>query len=442
MPEPETSASAPAADAFSWRTVHGVLVVLVLAVFLFSLREILNPFLIFLLLLFLVSPQAGTRYHVLLVSATAVLTLVWLLETTGFLLAPFLLALVLAYVLHPLVSMIERLPRVSRSLAVFLLTLPLLLAITLLVLWGIPALAREVAGFIETIPALIRTGVEWLERRQADLVRLDVRYLDEDVLLERVRAIRPEAVVAWLQERQAEMAQRAWRGILGVGRGVGSVLTIVSYVFLTPILVFYLLRDWKRITTSLAELVPPGERGRVLGFFREYDRLLAAYLRGQLLAAALVGLFTWLGLRILDFPNALLIGVVAGVFNVVPYLGLVVSLLPAVVIALFSGDPLLAFGKIALVFTAVQILDGSVIGPKIVGEAVELHPVWVILALAVAGYFFGFVGLLIAVPLAVLVKLLVTSALARYRGSRLFQGEPVLATAPALDPAPGERAEP
>jgi predicted PurR-regulated permease PerM len=435
MPESRTAPAEPM-ESFSWRTIHGVVVLLVLGLFFFSLRGMLNPFLLFLLFLFLISPQAGSRQHVLLVSATGVLTLIWLLQTTGSLLAPFFLAVVLAYVLRPLARSLEA-RGLSRTAAVFLLMLPGFVGMALVVGVGIPALAGEVADFIRSVPGYLQAGVAWAERMQLRLARSDIPLVDEEDLIARLRTMRPETVTAYLQERQEELVRRGWQAVLGVGRGVGSVLNLLSYVFLTPILTFYLVRDWDRITGSLAGLVPPGSQERVGSFFREYDRLVAGYLRGQLLAAAIVGVLTWAGFLLVGFPYALLLGLVAGVFNVIPYMGLVASLIPALFIAFFTGDPLLSLGKIALVFTVVQVLDGSVIGPKIVGEAVGLHPVWVILALAVSGYFFGFVGLLIAVPLAVLVKLLIVSALTRYRGSRFFHaGEVKVATGEPLPPAP------
>jgi predicted PurR-regulated permease PerM len=204
---------------------------------------------------------------------------------------------------------------------------------------------------------------------------------------------------------------------------LGTVLTLLGYVFLTPILTFYLLRDWPSIVARLRDLIPTTYRDRVVAFATEYDRLLASYMRGQLIAAAAVGVLTWLGFMLLGFPYALLLGVVAGVFNVVPYMGLVASLIPALIIAIFSNDILWSLGKIGIVFAVVQVLDSAVLGPKIVGESVGLHPVWVILALSVFGFFLGFLGLLIAVPLAVLIKLLVHHGMARYRSSALFRGE-------------------
>ena len=411
-----------AADPFNWRTWHAVVVLGVLGLFLFSIRSILNPFILFLLLLFLVQPYSGTRFHVMLVCTAALLTFVWVLDTTGFLLAPFVLALVLAYIQHPMVARLER-RGVSRLAATMLLALPAIALIGVVLFVGIPALSAQVAEFIRGTPAFLQTVTLRLETWQAQLQSRDLPWLNEQALVDRLRSVQPEAVMAWMQQRQAAIAQGVWTGLLGVGKGLGAVLSLLSYVFLTPIITFYLLRDWPAIQARLRDLVPGPYRDRVVGFASEYDRLLARYLRGQVLAAGIVGVLTWLGFLIAGFPYALLLGAVAGVFNIIPYMGLVASLIPALVIALFSASPLIALAKIAAVFAVVQVLDSSVIGPRVVGEAVGLHPVWVLLALAVTGYFFGFVGLLIAVPLAVLVKLLLGYALNRYRGSTLFRGE-------------------
>ena len=418
------------ADSFNWWTVHSIVVLLVLGIFLYSIRSVLSPFVLFLLLVFVISPYQGTRHHLLIVSAAALLTFIWVLDTTGFLLAPFVLALVLAYIQHPLVERMTR-GRISRSMAVALLALPAVGIGALVIFVGIPALSAQLAEFIRSTPALVQALLSRLDVWEAQLQTRDIAWLDERALIDRMRSIRPEAVMAWLQERQAAIAGGIWRGVLGVGAGIGAVLTLLGYVFLTPILTFYLLRDWERMEARLSELLPAPYRERVTSFARVYDKLLSSYLRGQVIEAAIVGVLTWLGFWILGFPYALLLGVVAGVFNLIPYMGLVVTAIPGVVIAAFSPNPLLAFGKLALVFGVVQILDGSVLGPKIVGESVGLHPVWVILALAVCGFFFGFVGLLIAVPLAVLVKLLLLHALERYRASRLFRGEPAVAAEPA-----------
>lgn len=411
----------PDAEPWAWRTVHVVALVLVLVALLLSLRAVLSPFVLFFLFLLLASPMAGTRTHLLLVGSTGLLTLVWLLASTGYLLSPFFLALAFAYIQHPLVRRIQG-PRISRTLAVAILALPMLALLAVGVLVGVPALSEQVARFIQSVPSLLQTGVQRLDMMRLELLRRDLPLVNEEELLGRLRAIQPEAVTEYLETRRAAIAQRVWQGVLGAGRGLSSVLTVLGYVLLTPILTFYLLRDWDRIMARLGELAPRRHAPAVVGFAREYDALLSSYLRGQLLAAAIIGVLTGIGFWLVGFPYALLLGVVAGLFNVVPYLGMVVALIPAVLIALFSGAVLLSLGKVALVLVVVQLLEGAVISPRIVGESVGLHPVWVILAISVAGFFFGFVGLLLAIPLAVLIKMLLAAALARYRRSALFHG--------------------
>lgn len=409
------------AEPFNWRPIHSVVVLLVLSFFLYTVQGILNPFILFVLLVFLMSPYSGTRHHLLLVSATAMLTLIWALNTTGFLLAPFVLAVVLAYVQHPLVTRLEK--RMSRTWATVLLMLPAVGVLALVIFLGIPAVSAQIGDFIHGAPKLIQTATERLQAWQTQLASRDLPMVDEQSLITRLQSLQPEAVMGWLQQRQAAIGRAAWGGIMGVGRGLSAVLTILGYVFLTPILTFYLLRDWPLVMGRIHDLVPPSHRDRVTGFASEFDKLLSGYMRGQLIESSIVGVLTWLGFVLLGFPYALLLAVIAAVFNVIPYLGLVLTAVPALVIALFLDNPLWAIGKVAIVFLIVQILDGSILGPKIVGDSVGIHPVWVILALSLFGFFFGFVGLLLAIPLAVLVKLMVQHGMTRYRSSKLFRGE-------------------
>lgn len=411
-----------ASESFNWRSVHGVIVVLVLAIFLYTVKGILSPFLVFLLLLFVVGPLQGSRLHLLVVSAAAVLTLIWALNATGFLLAPFLLALAFAYIQHPAVSAMER-RKISRSWGTLIMAIPTLIILGLVFFVALPALGSQIGDLIRNSPQYLQRATTWVEGLQAQLIRRDIPGVDEQALVAKMRAIRPDQLVAYLQQRQSAIGSAAWAGVLGLGRGVGTILNILSYIFLTPILTFYLLRDWPQITQRMGELVPLRKRQGVYGFAREYDRLLYGFLKGNVLESLAVGVMTWLALMLLGFPYSLALGIMAAVFNLIPYVGLVLTLIPALVIALFTPNPVVGLLKAIGVFVVVQLVDGSFLGPKIVGDSVDLHPVWVILALSIFGFFFGFVGLLLAVPLAVLVKLILTNVLERYRRSRLFLGD-------------------
>ncbi len=406
-----------------WRVVYGAAVLLVLGFFLFRVQAVLSPIVLFLLFLLLAVPYAGTRLHRLAVIGTSVIAVLWLLRTTGFLLAPFILAMVLAYILDPAVSALER-RRVPRGLAIVLLALPLVGALALALMLGLPALGRQVDALIEQAPVLLERVVQWGEALLDRLSRVDIPGLREDLVLEQLRAFEGDRLVAALQERHTEIARRAWAAVLGVGRGIGTALTLVGYLVLTPVLAFYLLKDYDTILARLRGLRPLSRREEWLAFLSEYDELLSRFMRGQVLAAAIVGVLTWLGLLALGFPYAGLVGAVAGVFNLVPYLGLIVSLVPAVIIALLTGNVPASLLKVAVVFGVVQFLDSSVTGPRIVGGSVGLHPVWVMLAIALGSFFFGFVGLLIAMPAALLFKLLLRSALEHYQRSAWYTGTP------------------
>jgi predicted PurR-regulated permease PerM len=414
-----------------WPAIYSVVVILTAAAFLFSVRIVLSPIIVYLMLLLLISPWSGTRFHVLTVIAATFLVGIWLLQTLGTLLAPFILALVLAYILDPIVDRLQR-RGMPRALAVATLAVPALTAIVLLLIFGVPAVAQQVQALVEQLPAALQRGVNWLQELRTRVLAGQIPLLRGEAFARALDSFSPERVAEYINQQQAEIARRVWGGVLGVGKGVSIVLTVLGYVVLTPVLTIYLLIDFDRLTERARALIPTGKTTTWLPFIAEYDFLLSRYLRGQMLAALIVGLLTWLGLWALGFPYPALVGAVAGVFNLVPYLGLVVSAIPAILISLLSGNILASLVKVGIVFGVVQALDGSVVGPRIVGESVGLHPVWVILALAVGSFFFGFVGLLLAMPAAVFIKLIVREAMKRYRSSGVYQGE--------LQPDQGEAA--
>ncbi len=412
----------PITEVRDWRLVHGAAVLLVLALFLWELGDVLSPLVLFVAFLALMTPYSGSAFHRLLVLTVTALVALWMLVDLGSLLAPFVLAFILAYIIDPLVDRLKAI-RVPRALAILLLVLPVLGGIGALLAFGVPALAQQIESLIQRLPELGERMASWIEGLQAGALGLDLPLVDEEAIAERFRSISTAEVITFLQEQQANLASRAWQGILGLGRGLGTAITILSYVVLTPVLTFYLLRDWDRIVDRLESYVPRPRQERWTSLVQEYDQLLSRFLRGQLFAAAVVGVLTWIGLWIAGFPYSALVGAVAGVFNVVPYLGLPVSLIPAIIIAILSGTFVTSILKVAIVFGVVQFLDGNVIAPKIVGESVGLHPVWVILAIVVAGFFLGFVGLLLAIPGAIVVKIAVREALERYRQSAVYLGD-------------------
>ncbi len=403
-----------------WQIVQATAVVMVLGFFLLETLAILNPGLLFIILWAVLLPFRGKEGHNALLTVSAILTVLWGLSETGSILAPFFLALVLAYILDPLVDRLE-LRGLSRSVAVVALTLPAVAFLAAVFLILVPAAFQQLGDALVALPILFERVSDWIEAGQDRLLRVDVPLVDGAEIVAQLRGVDSAAVVAFLQERQAALANYVWDGVLGLGRGIGSIFTVLGFVVLTPVLTFYLIRDWDHIMARIPLLVPERSRGRVVSFFGECDDLVSSYLRGQLLVAITIGVLTGVGLGIAGFPNAASLGLVVGVFSLVPYLGLILSLIPALFIALVSGSVGISLLKVAIVYGVVQVLDATVITPRIVGGSVGIHPVWVVLALSLGGFFFGMVGLLIGVPAAAVTKLLIVRGLERYEASDFYR---------------------
>lgn len=408
--------------------VEAALGVLVLGALLWQVRVVLSPLLLFPLLCVVLWPHRRHSAVSRLLLTSGALTSVWFLYVTGSLLAPFLLAFGIAYLLAPPVASLER-RRVPRGLAIAVVLLPFLGALAVLMVLLIPAIEQQVVDLAGRLPDVVRRLADWLLSLRTRLLASGGGLLTPEQA-ERLRTLQPSDLVGLVNERWQEIAQRVWSALLGIGRGVSVAFTVLGYLVVTPVVTFYLLKAWPRLTSRMEELVPPGRRTEVFGFLREYDVLLGRYVRGQLTEASLVATLTAGGLFLLAFPGALLVGVIAGIGNLVPYIGLPISIIPGVLFALVSGAVLPSLLKLLAVFFVVQFIDGSVTGPRIVGGSVGLDPVWVMIALALFGSLLGFVGLLVAVPLAVLVKLLARRAIERYRASELYTGGPGLAGAP------------
>jgi len=388
-------------------------VLLLLGLLLWDVRTALTPLVVFPLLVFVLWPLRTHPLGLRTLVAAALVFGIWFVSTLSAVLTPFVVALALAYLLAPAVEVLVR-RRVPRGIAIAAVLVPFLAGLVLLLLILLPQIERQLLEFASRIPELARRVFGW--GGGAGLLT--------DEQLTRLQALQPADLVALFRGKWEAIGVYLWQGALGIGRGIGSglglMLSILGYVVVAPVVTYYLLKSWPELTDHIEALVPQARRPAVLGFIREYDVALGRFVRGQLTEAALVGVLTGGALAFLDFPGAALIGVVAGIFNLIPVIGLPISVIPGVLFALVAPEVGPALLKLGIVFAVVQFIDGSVTGPRIVGGSVGLNPVWVMLAVLVFGSLMGFVGMLLAVPLAVLAKMFVVRAVDRYRASPLY----------------------
>jgi predicted PurR-regulated permease PerM len=385
---------------------------------LLSLRDVLSPPVVLPIVLVALWPLRDRPGVKAAMGIAVAMTLFWALKLYGSLLGPFLVAMAVAYLLAPLVAKLEA-RRIPRGVAIMLVVLPpLVLTIVVAAIAG-PQLWGQAVSVVNTLPRFATTLLDWVAS-----VRLKVEALPFLTAEQRtwIHDLDAQQLTLLLQENADAILRELSEWGLAFLRQLGTIVGFLGYLVVTPVVAFYLLRDWKPLLEWLESLIPLTHRPTVVAFIEEYDTSLGRFFRGQFIEAALVGVLTGVGLAVLGVPSALLLGAIAGVFNLIPYVGLAISVVPALVVALTMDDPLGGLIRVAIVFGVVQFIDGSVTGPRIVGESVGLHPVVIMLALAFGGAVLGFAGLLLAIPLAVLLRMVGTRVMARYRASAVYGG--------------------
>jgi predicted PurR-regulated permease PerM len=334
-----------------------------------------------------------------------VVLLLWLLHEV---LLPFVVGAALAYLLDPLA---ERLTRhgMSRLVAALIILGAFVIVFAGLCVLIVPLLAGQLASFIDHVPAYVH--------------RLETLVTDHPWLKSIVGSTAggDKSVTALLSKSMSYLTE-ALPTLWSKG---AALLSVFSLLVITPVVAFYLLADWDRVIATVDDLIPLPQRPIVRGLVSEIDNVLSGYLHGQFLVCAILGAYYAIGLTLAGLSYGALIGVVSGFLTFIPYVGSFTALVVSfgVAVAQFFPD----WSRIIIVIVIVlvgQFVEGNVLAPRLVGKSVGLHPVWLIFALLAGGYLFGFVGLVLSVPLAAAAGVLTRFALGRYRASTLYTGEP------------------
>lgn len=343
----------------------------------------------------------------------AALAVGWVIWLLGPILTPFVLALALAWLGDPLVDRIEATGR-SRNTGVVLVFVAMILLITAALLILVPMIERQIATLVAAIPQaqqwLMQTGIPWFEQKTGLEV---MQWMDPDRLIEWVRS-------HW---QQAGGFAKTFFGY--VSRSGFTMVTWVVNILLLPILAFYFLRDWDKLVERVASMIPRNHIGTITKLARESDEVLGAFIRGQFLVMIALGVVYAAGLSLVGLKLGLLIGLVAGLISFIPYLGATTGIVMAIGAALVQaqGFDLKLLILVGVVFTVGQLLESYVLTPRIVGDKIGLHPVAVIFAVMAGGQLFGFLGMLLALPVAAVSNVLLRYAHQRYRQSDLYAGE-------------------
>ena len=338
---------------------------------------------------------------------------VWLLLLLGPILTPFVLGALLGWLGDPLADRMQR-RGLSRNLAVAIVYGAMVLVIVVALLILVPLLERQIVTLINAAPEyrdwILQTALPWVEGKTGlDLVG----WLDS------------ERVTEWVKTHWAQAGGFAAAVFGYVSRSGVAMLAWVANIVLLPILTFYFLRDWDLLVARVGSLIPRDHLGTVSRLARESNDVLGAFLRGQFLVMLALGAIYAIGLQLVGLKLGILIGVIAGLISFIPYLGATTGVVLAVVAALVQaqGFDLQLLLMVGSVFVVGQLLESYVLTPRIVGDKIGLHPMAVIFAIMAGGQLFGFVGMLLALPVAAVANVMLRFASERYRQSDLYTGD-------------------
>jgi predicted PurR-regulated permease PerM len=350
-------------------------------------------------------PVVNLQMRFWLIVLVVLIVALWLLSE---ILLPFVFGLAIAYLLTPAVDRLQRVgvPRLAGSL--LLITL-VVLAFVLVILLVAPLLGGQLASFIDNIPGYVTRlqavisdpSRPWLQKIIGEGLNTDKSM--SDLMTQGV---------GWL----TAFLRSLWSG----GR---ALVSLFSLVVVAPVVAFYLTYDWHRMIATVDAWVPVRHRATVHQLAREIDAAISGFVRGQTAVCLILGSFYAVALTLAGLNFGMLIGLVSGLITFVPYVGSLTGLVLSLGVAVAQFWPeWTSIATVLAIFVIGQFIEGNVLAPKLVGESVGIHPVWLIFALLAFGYLFGFVGLLVAVPLAATIGVLARFALKQYLASPVYTG--------------------
>lgn len=331
----------------------------------------------------------------------------WVLWLLSPILTPFVMSALLAYLGDPLVDRLERM-KLGRTAAVSVVFTAILLILLVIVLLLVPRIEAQVSQLLQKLPGYLA----WVQQSLLPKV--------QDFLPGEASAFDPAVIQKTLAKHWRDaggVVAQIWQSVSGSGL---ALLGWLANLVLVPVLTFYLLRDWDHLVAGMGDLLPRRSAPIWVRLARESDQVLGAFLRGQLTVMFALGVIYTTGLWLVGLDLALLIGMLAGVVSFVPYLGLVVGILIAGLAAVLQFQGYAELPWVIMVFVAGQLLEGSVLTPRLVGEQIGLHPVAVIFAVMAGGQLYGFFGILLALPVAAVGMVLVRYLVQNYRASTLY----------------------
>jgi predicted PurR-regulated permease PerM len=354
--------------------------------------------------------EQKTNYQTFILTLMVSVLLTIFLYFSRRVIMPFFVAFALAYLLDPLVDRLEHW-KFSRTLSVVFLLLVFFALILGAGLLLFPLLRLQAENLTQNLPAYIDVVQNWLRP-----------------FLEKVAGLDQQKIQQILNEGMARFGELPLKVLSFIGAflwdslsSLFSVILMVANLVIIPVVMFYLLRDFDKINEKVLALIPPRFKEKTIETVEEIDRVLASFVRGQLMVGLLMGVLYSIGLYAIGTPMSLFIGFVAGLANLVPYLGVIIGFFPAAILTYLQVQEWLPVAWVVGVFGVVQMLEGMVITPRVLGDNIGLHPVAVIFAVLLGAELFGLMGIILGVPAVAVLNVLIRRGILHYKKSAFFK---------------------
>ncbi len=349
-----------------------------------------SPIWLLIVVLAMLWPQREAKNVRPIYLLTILLLLFYLLFSYFSILIPFIIGIGIAYVLTPIVDLLEQ-RKFPRIVAILICLLPIVAFFPLLIFFIISGLIDELQGLIKILPDIVQRGQEYFRVAIDKLVELGID-------------IDPNLVTNTITTQLNNILTGIFSAVSQIGKGIGSIVAVIYNVIVIPLSAYLFLADRNRIMDWFRNLFSREEGKRIDGFIKRLNFSLARFFRGQIVLMATVGFIVGFALWIMGIKYYLLLGFIAGAFNLIPNIGYILSFIPAILIGISSPDPLVNVIKIVSVYVAEQLIENFFLGPLIVGHASRLHPMVVMIVLIIGGITFGFWGVLLAIPVTIFVR--------------------------------------
>lgn len=332
------------------------------------------------------------------------LSFIWIFSDV---LTPFVLGIAIAYLLNPVVDALLKL-KIPRLICVSLILLSFFIFVVAILFLATPPLVREASSLAEDIPKYIDKLVEFANP-----------YLI--MAQEQFGGDYSQSLKSFLQNNAGKIVEVTGGIAGGIASGGQFVVGFITTLLLTPLVAFFMMLEWSRVVSWAYDLIPRGKEKMIKDLLKEMNSKVSGFVRGQITVAFFLAVIYAVALTIAGLDYGFLIGVTAGLLSIIPMVGSSIGLLVSIAVAWFQMGELNFVAIIAAIFIVGQIIEGNILTPKLVGNSVGLHPLWVIFALMAGGSLFGVLGMLLAVPVAAVIGVLISFAILQYKSSPLYK---------------------